>query len=314
VEPAQDARHLVEERAAARAHHDLVARTEGALGVERPHERRHLVQVPTHTLERLGRAVVGHRALVALHPGQLEQGRCPHGPRHLHRRLDASRPRPRSRRAQFDQHGDGALGPGAREPLVHVQRSRGSVHQAQEVEARIGLELARQPLQPGGLDQLVGHEHPRHAEGPHDPHLADRRRRDPPRARLELAGEELRGHGRLAVRGEQEAALGAPALHEAEVVLERVLLEHHHRQEEVPLEHVPAPLAEFAQCHPAGRRHALELGPDGLLQKEVDLPPKRAGDFHGAASTGAGGGAGRSSGRVRASAAGVAAAASRRSR
>ncbi len=49
------------------------------------------------------------------------------------------------------------------------------------------------------------------------------------RPRVELAGQQLRGHVRLAVRRQLDSALGAPLRHRGEVVSQRVFAQYAHR-------------------------------------------------------------------------------------
>ena len=68
-----------------------------------------------------------------------------------------------------------------------------------------------------------------HAECAIDPQLADRRDRDAARPRLELAGEQLRRHVRLAVWRQLDAPVAAPRRHRRHVVRQGRIIEHAQR-------------------------------------------------------------------------------------
>ena len=103
-------------------------------------------------------------------------------------------------------------------------------------------------------DQLVRHQHPRHAEAAADHQLLDGRDRDAPGAVGELAGEQLRRHRGLAVRAQADVEALEEAPHPAAVVAERRALEDGDRQRQVLAQQVPALLADRARA--AARRPA----------------------------------------------------------
>lgn len=105
----------------------------------------------------------------------------------------------------------------------------------------VGVEFAREPAQRGGVDEFVGEEDALDPVGPVDAGLVRDGRGDAPRAVLQLAGEELWGHRRLAVRGEREAVAPRVRLQEGEVVLDGLGRQREHRGGEPAGEEV-APL------------------------------------------------------------------------
>ena len=70
--------------------------------------------------------------------------------------------------------------------------------------------------------------------------MAQRRRSDTAGARVELAGEQLRRHVRLAVRRQLDATLVAPAGHRGEVVRERIRAQHTDRADRAAGNSTPA--------------------------------------------------------------------------
>ena len=93
----------------------------------------------------------------------------------------------------------------------------------------MGVEFGGQPAQCGRVDQLIGQHDIAHAERAEDADLADGGGGDRARTRVELAGQQLRGHVRLAVWRQLDPALVAPLRHRGEVVSERVGAQHAHR-------------------------------------------------------------------------------------
>ena len=139
-------------------------------------------------------------------------------------RLDAGEPHPSVRRRDRGQDGvDGLLvagtGAAAWEPELEQHRERpvrpdrchpchrfGGVDERPQLERRVGV-LPREPGPFGLADDLVRQDDARHAEPPVHLELLDGRGGDPPRAGRQLTVEQLRRHGRLAVRSEQRAGL-----------------------------------------------------------------------------------------------------------
>ena len=100
------------------------------------------------------------------------------------------------------------------------------IHPAHQRKVGVGVQFGCQPAQSGPIDQLVGQHHVTHAEGAVGTDVAQRRRGDPTGTRIQLAGEQLRRHVRLAVWRELDAAVAAPRGHRGEVVRERLGAQH----------------------------------------------------------------------------------------
>ena len=92
-------------------------------------------------------------------------------------------------------------------------------------------------------------------EAHHHPRLRHRRRRDPPRAGIELAPPELRRHRGLPVRRDLDAPGRAVVRHQREVVGERRLPEQEHRWKEVrrASSPVPRPRRAVSERRPSGK-------------------------------------------------------------
>ena len=90
----------------------------------------------------------------------------------------------------------------------------------------MGVQFSCQPAQSGPIDQLVGQHDVPHAEGAVGADVTQRRGGDPAGARVELAGEQLWCHVRLAVGRELDTAVAAPAGHRGQVARERLGAEH----------------------------------------------------------------------------------------
>ena len=88
------------------------------------------------------------------------------------------------------------------------------------------VEFGGQPAQCGRVDQLIGQDDIAHTERTEDADLADGGGCDSARTRVELAGQQLRGHMRLAVWRQLDAALVAPLRHRGEVCSQRVCAQH----------------------------------------------------------------------------------------
>ena len=102
---------------------------------------------------------------------------------------------------------------------------------------------------PGGVGQLVGEQHPRNAERPVHVQLPDRRRGDRPRAGGELLSEQLRRHGRFAVRCEPYPRRRAIGRHGGDVVGDGGLPQHQHRHGEAGPEQGRAPRTKAGGAH-----------------------------------------------------------------
>jgi hypothetical protein len=131
------------------------------------------------------------------------------------------RPAAGTRPTELDQHAQRRV-----QSAVERRHARHRVDQAIHVELRVGPELALEPLDLRPAHELVGEDHPACAGGAHHREVRHGRGGHAPRARVELAPDQLRRQRRLAVRGERQVALGAPLVHRAQVVGERALAQH----------------------------------------------------------------------------------------
>ncbi|MNL24221.1 hypothetical protein D3C87_1456460 [compost metagenome] len=114
---------------------------------------------------------------------------------------------------------------------------------------------------------LVGDQRAARAGGHAHGQLRDGGKGQAPGASIELALEQLRRHGGLAVRRQVDAPFAHARLHPLEVVFERLALEHGQRQRQVAGQHVPAGGADFAaQARRLGARVALEA----VAEQRVD--------------------------------------------
>lgn len=195
-----------------------------------------------------------------------------------------------------DRVGDGAAvvvaaGPGTGSSLgaeldddvdAHRPALQGPAHEldpahgvdvADEAEAGVGGELVGDPAQGGGVDELVGEEDPLDAEGAVDAGLVGYGGGDAPRAVLQLAAEELRGHAGLAVRGEGEVVAGGVGAEGGEVVLQRVRVEGQDGGGEPAAVQVPPLGGELPDGEAAGlgvRGQSLEPVVDRLVGEVLD--------------------------------------------
>ncbi|CAM5467282.1 hypothetical protein SRIMM317S_00381 [Streptomyces rimosus subsp. rimosus] len=214
----EDLGDRVEPGAAARAEHDLLQVGEAPGPVEGHGQREETAQPGRHPLVR----GVGHLALV---PGDADQAQRVHardgvgqfealgvgtdtGPRAL-------------ARGQFDHHVQRAGGARLAQGGVHQLDAAQRVDVADAAEAGVGVQFGGEPAQRDGVDDLVGEEDPLDAVGAVDAGLVGDGGGDAPGAAGQLAGEELRGHRGLAVRGEGQAVPLGVALQQREVVLQR---------------------------------------------------------------------------------------------
>ena len=128
------------------------------------------------------------------------------------------------------------------------------IDQAQELEAGVGLQLGEDGADRLAPDQLIGHEHTRHAEPTAHHQLLHGGDGDAPGAIGELPGEQLRRHGGLAVRAQAYIEVFEKAAHPAAVVGERGSLEHRDRERQVLAQQVPALAPGGAQRQRSGQR------------------------------------------------------------
>lgn len=157
------------------------------------------------------------------------------------------------------------------EGFGHQLDAADRVDPADELERGIGGQLGGQPAQAARVEQLVGQQDPRDAERAVDAQVPGVGAGDAPGAVLDLAGEQLRGHRGLAVRGEDDAAGGAPGGHRPQVVLECFVVEYHEGREEPVGEQVEPPVRGFAQREPGqGGRGRAEPPVDALLAEGVE--------------------------------------------
>jgi len=145
-------------------------------------------------------------------------------------------------------------------PVLDQRQLRQRVDQ--EHDAQLGVP-AQQHLDAGQVfvaHHLVGDERAARAGRHAHRQLRDGGEGQAPGAGVELALEELRRHGGLAVRREVDAPLAHARLHPRQVVLERLALEHGQRQRQVAGQHVPAGGADLAAAaRRGGARIALEV-------------------------------------------------------
>ena len=128
------------------------------------------------------------------------------------------------------------------------------IDQAQELESGVGLQFGEHGADRLAADQLIGHEHTRHAEPTAHHQLLHGGDGDAPGAVGELPGEQLRRHGGLAVRAQAHIELLEKAAHPAAVVRERGSLEHRDRERQVLAQQVPALAPGGAQRQRSGQR------------------------------------------------------------
>ncbi|GAA3310759.1 hypothetical protein GCM10020219_017140 [Nonomuraea dietziae] len=174
------------------------------------------------------------RALVARHTGRLDALDLPHVVGQVEQVLKGPAPGPAAFVTHLHQHPEGPRARVLREQ-VHA---RARVDEAEELEGGVGRQLRRGPVEPGGVDDLVGDDDPGDPEAAHDHRLARRGDRHPPRARVELHSGDLGGHVGLGVGREEHAVVAGEGGHRGDVVLERVALHDHQREAERPAEHV----------------------------------------------------------------------------
>ena len=273
VEAAEAVHHHVVERRPAGRQDDrtgpeqILMRAGGGDGGEEVQERRHLA-LP------LGGGVSGDQALEALDAAE-RQLRC--------RGLDRAR--------HFERAGQvAAAGATAADAALqkHVQRARdralsrrlgqhrhpvGGIDQAVELERRVAPDLVQH--EPDGLptDQLIGQHDALEAEMPAHLHLLHGGHGDRPGPVGELAAEQLRAHGGLAVGRDGGARATQEPGHPAPVMGECRVLQHRHRKRQVLGQQVPALGPDVAQaegCYAA--RNALLPPVDDQL---VDLAQPR---------------------------------------
>ncbi len=285
----EDLRDRVEPGAAARAEQDLLVgrelretavRVEGGGQRDEPAEPR---------ADPFGRGV-RDLALVSGDPHQAQRGHGGH--RVGDRRAVLLRPGAGACAlpgAQLDDDVDGAHGTGRAQGLVHQLDPAHRVDVAGEGEVRVGVQLAGEPAEGDGVDDLVGEEDPADAVGPVHPRLVRDGGRDAPGAVVQLTGEELRGHRRLAVRGEGQSVPLGVRLQEGEVRLDGLGGQRQYGRGEPAGEQVPAFGGQGADGQPlgvgrqpleavvdaftgeCGERGGLLLGGQGSLLGEVML-------------------------------------------
>jgi hypothetical protein len=155
---------------------------------------------------------------------------------------------------------------GRAQRLVHQLDAAHGVDVTEEAEGRVAVQLGGEPAQRDRVDQFVGEEDPLDAERPVDAHLMGDGRRDAPGSVGELAGEELRGHGGLAVRGEGQPVPLRVRLQQGQVVCDGLGGEREDGGGEAPGEQVAALGGERSHGHALGiRRQALETVVEALV-------------------------------------------------
>lgn len=213
------------------------------------------------------RVGVRHLALVPGDPGQAQRPRAGHrvGDRRAPGLGAHAGPGTRTG-GQLDHDVQRAGGARVRQGRVHQLDAAHGVGVADEAEAGVGVQLGGDPAQGAGVDQLVGQEDPLDAERPRHPYLVRHGQGDAPGAVLDLAVEELRRHGGLAVRREGEAVPGGVRLHELQVVLQALGGQREDGGGETAGEEVAALSGQLGEGQAVGvRREALEAVVDTLL-------------------------------------------------
>ena len=130
--------------------------------------------------------------------------------------------------------------------------ARERVRQHEELEVRIVRDLIDDVAHGLPADRLVGENDALVAEPAGDLQLRHRRHGDRPGAVADLAVEQLRAHGGLAVGREDRAAFGQERGHPAVVVVEHVRLQHGNGQGQVFAQQVPALAADVAEAQAGG--------------------------------------------------------------
>ena len=141
-------------------------------------------------------------------------------------------------RAQLDQHGQ-------RQALfAEVGAQVGGIGRriddAEIGEVRILAQDAGDDGHVGAAHQLVGHQHAADAVVVRGLHLGRVRQRDTPGAAVDLALEQGRAHGGLAVRRQLDAVGFHEALHPLQVVAHAGFVQHGGRQADVLGQQIPA--------------------------------------------------------------------------
>jgi hypothetical protein len=230
-------RDHVEERAPASGHDDLGRSPERPVLEQSHRQRAELVDERADLREALGRALAADRPLVPCDARELEHVGRSHERGDLERLSDAPAAGAPPGEAELHQHPLRTSRANPREMLRHELDPASRVDVTDEFERRI-RELLRDPRDRGLVDHLVREEHTEDARFAHHARLTGRGGCDPPRARPELAIEQLRRHRRLAVRREIHAVISAVRRHHLYVVTQRRIPQHHHRWLKI-LEHRP---------------------------------------------------------------------------
>ena len=229
-----------------------VAGYEGGIGRDRSPQSIGKVAAYCRELRSLGERLAATGLAVdelILSAGQPQRAGLRHGERDRLGCGQVAAPRAAPGVAEFHQHRQRPVRAGLPHGLVKQPDAGQTVGVHVTVEARVGGQLTRQPGSPGGVGQLVGEQHPRNAERPVHVQLPDRRRGDRPRAGGELLSEQLRRHGRFAVRCEPYPRRRAIGRHGGDVVGDGGLPQHQHRHGEAGPEQGRAPRTKAGGAH-----------------------------------------------------------------
>ncbi len=167
-------------------------------------------------------------------------------------------------------------------PVFNERQLRDRIDQEHDAQVRMVGQQQLDACQVFVAHHLVGDERAARACGHAHGQLRDGREGQAPGAGVELALEQLRRHGGLAMRRQVDAPLAHARLHPREVVLQRLALEHGQRQRQVAGQHVPAGGTDFtAPARRLGARVALEA----VAEQRVDeVLGSRSGVGHGRAT------------------------------
>ena len=208
-----------------------------------------------HLGQELPRGVdVGERTLVGADPDQVDARGLHRVLRHRERLVAGADPGPA-----------GVVNPTSsstrtRPPSTAAAAASTASHGV-DVEQDLGRRLGRQgrgdPAQHGRVEDLVGDEQPAHPERVRREQLVAGRHGDAPRPGVQLGGEQLGRHRRLAVRRERETALGGERRQLRDVVHDRVGVQGQHRPGQRPVGERVTSGDELRPRHRGGGPEAL---------------------------------------------------------
>ncbi|MDT4835165.1 hypothetical protein FQZ97_688210 [compost metagenome] len=169
--------------------------------------------------------------------------------------------------ADLEHHLEGHAGRIALRPVFDQRQLRDRIDQEHHTQVRMVGQQQLDAREVFVAHDLVGDQRAARASGHAHGQLRDGGKGQAPGAGVELALEQLRRHGGLAVRRQVDAPFAHARLHPRQVVFERLALEHGQRQWQVAGQHIPAGGADFAApARRLGARVALET----VAQQRVD--------------------------------------------